>query len=93
MADALQLVTTIQTSWTHKWTDRLETTVSAELRNVERLGIAREDDTRILDLKIDYRFRRWLHVNAGYSRRHRDSTNANFDFEKELIYFGLSVTP
>lgn len=78
----------IDASWTHQWhkfSPRLSTVVDFSYSEQSFGTITREDDYLNLGISINYKMRRWLQLGGGYRYDERDSTDNDFDYDRNLV--------
>jgi hypothetical protein len=79
--------------WTHAWNSRLSHSIQYDFYNDKYKGDSnRDDNTNVLGLRMDYRFRRWLKFGAEYQFTHRDSNDPQYRYQRNLILFTLGAT-
>ena len=81
-------------TWNHAWSSRLRSTALASFRtdDYKGAGITRSDDTTSLGIKVDYYFRRWLRLGAGYTHWDRNSNPPGFDYKRNIYMFTVGAT-
>jgi len=71
-------------TWNHAWTSFVNTGVGFRYQRDEYQGFDRTDDLKSVNLKVGYRFRRWLTIGGEYTYTKRDSNQPSFEFDKNL---------
>ena len=71
-------------NWTHAWSSFLNTGVGLRYQKDEYQGFDRTDDLKTLNLRVGYKFRRWLTIGGEYTYTKRDSNQPTFEFDKNL---------
>jgi polysaccharide biosynthesis protein VpsM len=71
-------------NWTHQWNSRLYTAVNLKYQKDEYQGFDRTDNTKMVGLKLGYKFRPWLTLGAEYAYTNRDSNLDLYDYNKNL---------
>lgn len=75
----------IGVSWTHQWSSYVNTRVSYAHNESDFVGTTRADKTDTLGLAVNYDFRRWVRLGAAYEYARRNSSDANFDYDRNLF--------
>jgi hypothetical protein len=79
--------------WTHAWNSRLSHSIGYDFTNDNYKGDTnRDDNTNALDLRVDYRFRRWLKFGAQYLYTDRDSNDPQYRYRRNVIMFTVGAT-
>ena len=79
--------------WTHAWNSRLSHSIGYDFTNDNYKGDTnRDDNTNALDLRVDYRFRRWLKFGAQYLYADRDSNDPQYRYRRNVIMFTVGAT-
>ena len=83
----------LNAKWSHDWTDRIISTVSAGLIKDDFAGTVngRKDTTSSLGLGLSYAMRTWLSFGADYTYTARDSNAATFSYRKNLMLFSARI--
>ena len=84
--------TTTGAVWTHDWSSRVTTDVSASYMNDQYKGLARTDKIQNFGLRATYKMRRWLNFGADYSYTNRNSDDNNFDYQRNLFMLFVRAT-
>jgi polysaccharide biosynthesis protein VpsM len=71
-------------TWTHAWTSYLSTGVEGRYTKDEYQNFDRTDDTKMLGLRVGYKFRRWLTLGAEYTYTQRDSNVGTFEYDRNF---------
>ncbi len=79
-------------SWDHEWRDRISSTVGFVFGEDDYTSTVREDTRFNTGLKINYDWRRWAKMGAGYLYEERDSNVDIFDYERNLFEFRVNLT-
>lgn len=83
--------TTLTVSWRHGWLERFATTLGATYTGRDYTGIDRNDDLYVARIGGDYSFQRWLRVGLNYEYRQQDSTQANIEYDKNVVYLFVEL--
>ena len=79
-------------SWDHEWRDRISTTVGFLFGEDDYSPTVREDTRFNTGLKINYDWRRWAKMSAGYQYEDRDSNVDIFDYDRNIFEFTVNLT-
>ena len=79
-------------SWQHQWRQRLKTTLSFNMENEMYHGVEREQRIYNSAFIMGYDFNRWLHVDNELRHTQQDSTEMNYQYDKNLILLTLTAT-
>ncbi|MBT7371647.1 MAG: outer membrane beta-barrel protein [Gammaproteobacteria bacterium] len=79
-------------TWIHGWSDILNSTITLARGNDEYANDAREDDRDLISVGISYDWKRWITVGASYQYQERDSNQAQFDYEKNVILINFDMS-
>jgi polysaccharide biosynthesis protein VpsM len=71
-------------TWNHAWSSFLSSSVGFRYIKDEYQGFDRTDDTKAVNFKLGYRFRRWLTIGGEYTYSRRDSNLPQFEYNKNL---------
>lgn len=71
-------------TWNHAWSSFLSTGVDLRYQKDEYQGFPREDEVKLLGVKVGYRITRWLTLGAEYSHTQRDSNQPLFEYDRNL---------
>ncbi|MDH5258600.1 MAG: outer membrane beta-barrel protein [Gammaproteobacteria bacterium] len=82
---------TVLTKWTHFWNERVDTVVSANITKNDYQPSSREDGILNIGIQANYNMRRWLVVGAGFSHSENRSTQAGFDYAKNVVSINLTA--
>lgn len=75
----------------YAWTERLNFSLDAGVVNTTYRALGdsdrtlQDDDLRFFGVGVDYKFRRWLQIGAGYKNYDRDSDEALFDYQRDVF--------
>jgi len=78
--------------WTHAWSDRLETSISAEFRNDEFQGSPRDEDYVDYALQVSYRIWRWLTLELRGEVADLTSPLDRFEYAANRFSIGAKLT-
>lgn len=84
--------------WSHGWTDRFKTSLDVgQSRGSYRAIVdesleVRNDQMRFWGLGLDYQFRPWLQIGAGYKAYERDSSDGLFDYDRDVLTLSFEGT-
>jgi polysaccharide biosynthesis protein VpsM len=81
-------------TWSHAWTERIISAVSAGYRTDDFRGAAatRSDDTSTAGLRLTYRMRRWLSLSGEYTYTDRQSNAPLVDYSRNVFMLSLGAT-
>lgn len=79
-------------SWNHEWRSYINSTVDFLYGRDEYNSTVREDDRFNVELRLNYDWRRWARMSAGYRYEERDSNVDLFDYERNLFNLTLDLT-
>jgi hypothetical protein len=84
----------LRVTWTHDWSDRVETALAGSFgRDTYEESINdREDDIYNASLTVNYAFRRWASVYAGYSYDYKDSKVDNLSYTDHTFTIGVDLS-
>ena len=85
---------TYELTWDHEWLDRVSTTFKALYSEDEYTGsnATRIDDNVTGIFTVNYAARRFMVIQAGYTRDSRGSTQNLFDFDRNIVSLTVNVT-
>jgi hypothetical protein len=86
------VVSEIEVSWNHLWRSYISSTVGFLYGEDSYDPTFREDTRFNTGLKINYEWRRWAKMSAGYRYEERDSNVDVFDYEQNLFEIRLDLT-
>ncbi|CAN8140492.1 polysaccharide biosynthesis protein VpsM [uncultured Thiomicrorhabdus sp.] len=83
----------VAVGWVHDWGGSISTNVSLSYANKDYLGITRVDKSKDAMLQVTYGFRRWLDITLGYNYTKQDSTDINYDYDRNqyMLTFTMSL--
>lgn len=79
-------------NWRHSWLQRLASVVRVDYSKDAFEGTGREDENLRVRVALEYQFRRWLSVDAGYSFDQRQSNRDLIEFDRNLFDIRLTAT-
>lgn len=85
-------------AWSHGWTDRLKSSMDVGFgKGSYRSALdadrqLRDDSFRFYGLGMDYQFRSWLQFGAGFKHYERQSSDALFDYDRNVLTVSLEGT-
>lgn len=82
-------VAEFKVSWNHLWRHRISSTVEFFIAEDDFSSTRREDSRFMTSLKLNYNWRRWASISAGYQYEENDSNVSTFNYQRNL--FGLAV--
>lgn len=74
-------------TWAHVWSDRTRSILAAGYGRQNHEGLGRTDTYYNFAARGSYRLERWLHLGAEYRRDGRTSTNAGFEYNRNVLLF------
>jgi hypothetical protein len=85
---------TLEATWTHRWSDRVDTQLRGlvGVDTYEQAVDDRKDDSYTVALRVDYEFRRWANVYAGYSYDDKDSNAENLSYTDNIFRIGVELS-
>lgn len=93
--DSLE-TTQFAVTWSHDWSERINSLFEYSVTDDDYRGIARADDIDSLTIGVNYAVQRWMDVNISYVNAERDASfgiNSNlFSYKENTIYAGLTVS-
>lgn len=83
----------ITASWTYAWLPRVRTVVNAAYTRYSYDPSPRHDDFTTAGARIEYDFRHWLTLSAGYDYERRNSNDNIFDYTRNVaeVTFNFSL--
>jgi len=85
-------VAEFKVSWDHEWRDRISSTVGFLFGEDDYDPTVREDTRFNTGLKINYDWRRWAKMSAGYRYEDRDSNVDIFDYDRNLFEITVNLS-
>ena len=85
-------VSEIEISWNHLWSSYFSSTVGFLYGEDSYDPTFREDTRYRTGVKLNYDWRRWARISAGYQYEQRDSNVNVFDYEQNLFELRLDLT-
>lgn len=79
-------------TWSHNWTDRFGTKISAAYRDESFEGINREEQSCDYGIALNYLWRRWFSVELGVDFSDRDSTLENLVFDRTVYSLAVNLS-
>lgn len=83
------------TSWrvraTHQLNDRVEPYVRLGMENIDYAGLPRSDEAKTFGLGVDYKFRRWAVLGAGWSRTQEESNVGAGALDNDTDVFAITA--
>jgi len=70
--------------WNHQWSGIWSSSVGLGYQHARYEGADRNDNTFLSDLKVTYKFRRWLTFGGEYLYSKRDSSVQNLDYNRNI---------
>jgi predicted porin len=86
--------TNLTARWTHDWSDRVYTELSALYGKdeYEQSINDREDDIYNISFRVGYEFRRWANIYAGYSYDDKDSNIDGLSYKDNIVMVGVEFS-
>jgi polysaccharide biosynthesis protein VpsM len=75
----------IKVSWNHIWPNRITSTIGFFFAENDYNATGRVDEIFKTGLKLDYDWRRWARISAGYEYKENDSNVSTFGYERNLF--------
>ncbi len=85
-------VSEIEISWNHLWSSYFSSTVGFLYGEDSYDPTFREDTRYRTGVKLNYDWRRWARISAGYQYEQRDSNVDIFDYDQNLFELRLDLT-
>ena len=85
-------VSEITASWEHQWRNHISSTAKFLYGEDDYNDAIREDDRINAGIRLNYDWRRWARISAGYLYDERDSSTSFFDYERNLFDITLNLT-
>ncbi len=84
----------VSARWTHQWSDRVYTVLSALYGQDEYEDSFndRDDDIYNVSLRSGYQFRRWANFYASYTYDEKDSNVDNLSYEENTFILGVDFS-
>ena len=79
-------------TWTHEWTERLDTQLGAAYWKEVFEGSVREQETYIYNIALTHQWRRWLSFELGAGFEDRDSTIDRLVFERTVFWLSANFS-
>lgn len=93
-ADDFIINTATSADWKHEWSPQWFTRLSGGYTQAKyNQTNNREDDTLNYGAEVGYNIAQDLVVAAGYTYKDRDSTNATFSYDQDVLYLQLNWRP
>jgi hypothetical protein len=92
------VATDFTVAWSHAWTDRLKSSLdlgfgkSSYRSAVNADNELRDDSFNFYGVGMDYAFRSWLQFGAGFKHYERESSDALFDYDRNVLTVSLEGT-
>jgi hypothetical protein len=85
---------TLKVDWTHNWSERVDTTLGGSIgRDTYEESInGREDDIYSASFTVNYAFRRWAEVYAGYIYDDKDSNADGLSYTDHTFKIGVDFS-
>ncbi|MBO1923330.1 outer membrane beta-barrel protein [Thiomicrorhabdus sp. 6S3-12] len=77
--------------WRHDWGNRIQSNVMAAYSSKEYSN-GRNDDARNFSIRLDYQVRRWMDIGIGYIFSDQNSSDIDYDYDREQVFAGLSAS-
>jgi len=78
--------------WDHDWSIRSLTQIEITKAIDEYSGSTRDDDRWFAEARYSYRFKRWFDLSGGYRFEKRDSSNAQIDYSKNVVFLSVALS-
>ncbi|CBL45022.1 Conserved hypothetical protein [gamma proteobacterium HdN1] len=79
-------------SWTHKWLERVETSVQGRIQELEYAATSRADRMQSVGLEAGYEFQRWVTLRAGTRMYRKSSDVALLEYNQNLYWLSANFT-
>jgi len=86
------LVTSTNLTWTHKWNQRLGSTVNLGVMNTEFGGTSRTDSALNYGFGANYELFRWLKIGVDFAATDNSSNSAGKDYKRNTTMLKLDAT-
>jgi hypothetical protein len=83
---------TIDLIWNHQWKSYFRTVASAGFNNTDYSDGGRHDKTDTYLLSAVYDVKRWLSFGVDYTYENRDSSDNNFSYKSNVIFFNSAIS-
>jgi len=85
-------VSEYKVSWKHAWREHISSNIYFLYGDDEYDPTIREDTRFDAGINLDYKWRRWARISAGYRYEERDSNVNLFDYERNVFDLTLDLT-
>jgi len=85
-------VAEFRVSWNHIWRNRISSTVDIFFAEDDFSPTGRVDERFKTGLKLNYDWRRWAKISAGYQYEENDSNVSTFSYQRNLFDFTIDLT-
>jgi len=85
-------VAEFKVSWDHIWRGRISSTVDIFFSESDYASTSRVDERFMTGLKLNYDWRRWARISAGYKYEENDSNVSTFGYQRNLFDFTVDLT-
>ena len=85
-------VAEFRVSWNHIWRNRISSTVGIFFAEDDFNPTGRVDERFRTGLKLNYDWRRWARISAGYQYEENDSNVSTFSYRRNLFDFTIDLT-
>lgn len=79
-------------SWTHDWSDRLQSNISLSRGDDDYIDDPRTDDRENYSISMNYDFRRWMNLGFGIDWDERDSSVDTSDYDGRVVYITVDLS-
>ena len=85
-------VAEFKVSWDHIWRGRISSTVDIFFSESDYASTSRVDETFMIGLRLNYDWRRWARISAGYQYEENDSNVSTFGYQRNSFDFTVDLT-
>ena len=85
----------IGVDWNHSWSSRVTTLIGAQtVASTFEGGLesGRSDDLNNMHAKVNYQMRRWLKLGLGVDSNHRTSSDARYDYDRNVVSLTMKAS-
>jgi hypothetical protein len=83
---------TIDVNWNHQWKSYFRTVASAGFNKTDYNQGGRSDKTDTYKLSATYDVKRWFGLGVDYTYEKRDSSDSNFAYKSNVLFFNASFS-
>jgi hypothetical protein len=78
--------------WSHGWTERFNSRLSAGRRTGNYVNNSRDDDEDNIGIGFTYSMRRWLDLSVDWNYSDRSSSQTGLDYDKNVVYLRADIS-